>query len=394
VHYQRPSMFGRETVVLNANNLRAAIEALEAQRERGTLDEAAASAALAVLRAQLEEETLPEPAAERKQATVMFADMSGFTALSERTDAEEMRSLVNQCFDALGEVIARYGGHIDKFIGDELMVLFGAPVAMEDHAARALHAALDLHEKFARFNKEHATLRANPLALHTGVNSGLVVAGAIGTEAKREYTVMGDPVNVAARLVAHAAPGEVLVGEQTRRLAGDEFDFEDLGDLKLEGRARAQQVYRLRGLKSGPAVQPILARRAMVGRQNELAVLQEAVRTVAQNKRAHVVAVIGAAGIGKSRLRDELRTWLHSEDLNFSVLEGAALPRMTSTPYFIIADLLRNLLGVTHADSSASVRLRLEALQHELGADNVETAHTSRHPRRRLRGQRSHEELR
>lgn len=296
-------MFGGETRMPDANNLRAAIQALEAQRELGALDEAAADAGLAVLREQLrklEEGALPEPAAERKQATVMFADMSGFTALSERTDAEEMRSLVNQCFDALGEVIARYGGHIDKFIGDELMVLFGAPVAMEDHASRALHAALELHQKFAGFNEEHVTLRANPLALHTGVNSGLVVAGAIGTEAKREYTVIGDPVNVAARLVAQAAPGEILVGEQTRRLAGDEFDFEDLGNVELEGRARAQQVYRLRGLKSGPEVQPTFARRTMIGRQRELAVLQETVHGMARDKRAHAVAVIGAAGIGKS----------------------------------------------------------------------------------------------
>ena len=362
----------------DANNLRAAIESLAAQRDRGTLDEDAADAGLAVLREQLrklEEAARPEPAAERKQATVMFADMSGFTALSERTDAEEMRSLVNQCFDALGEVIARYGGHIDKFIGDELMVLFGAPVAMEDHAARALHAALELHDMFASFTREHVTLRANPLSLHTGVNSGLVVAGAIGTEAKREYTVMGDPVNVAARLVARAEPGEILVGDQTRRLAGAEFDFEDLGNVKLEGRARAQQVYRLRGLKSVPDVHSAIERRTMVGRRKELAALQETVCRVAADKRAHVAAVIGSAGIGKSRLRDELHAWVDGQALGFSVLEGAALPRMTTTPYYIIADLLRNLLGVTHADSAGTVRLRLEAQLRELGEKKPETAH-------------------
>lgn len=372
-------MFNGETRMPDANNLRAAIQALEAQREQGTLDDASANLALAALREQLRKlgERLPaESEAERKQITVMFADMSGFTALSERTDAEEVRALVNQCFEALGKVIARYGGHIDKFIGDELMVLFGAPVAIEDHAARALHAALELREKFAAFNQAHVTLRANPLALHTGVNSGLVVAGDIGTEAKREYTVMGDPVNVAARLVAQAAPGEILVGEQTRRLAGKEFDFEDLGNRALEGRARGLQVYRLQGLKEGgPELQPTSARRAMVGRQNELAVLQRTVREVAEVKRARAVTVVGAAGIGKSRLRDELRAWLDGERINFSVLEGAALPHMTTTPYFIIADLLRRQLGVTHVDSAASVRLRLEALLHELGADDMETAH-------------------
>jgi class 3 adenylate cyclase/tetratricopeptide (TPR) repeat protein len=372
-------MFSGETRMPDANNLRTAIQALETQREQGILDDASADLALAALREQLRklgERLPPESEAERKQITVMFADMSGFTALSERTDAEEVRALVNQCFEALGKVITRYGGHIDKFIGDELMVLFGAPVAIEDHAARALHAALELREKFAAFNQAHVTLRANPLALHTGVNSGLVVAGDIGTEAKREYTVMGDPVNVAARLVAQAAPGEILVGEQTRRLAGKEFDFEDLGSHALEGRARGLQVYRLQGLKEGGSeVQPTSSRRAMVGRQNELAVLQRTVREVAEVKRARAVAVVGAAGIGKSRLRDELRAWLDGERIGFSVLEGAALPHMTTTPYFIIADLLRKQLGVTHADSAASVRLQLETLLHELGTDDVETAH-------------------
>jgi class 3 adenylate cyclase/tetratricopeptide (TPR) repeat protein len=362
----------------DANNLRSAIQALESQRDQGILDAAAADAALGALREQLrklEETVAPEPEAERKQITVMFSDMSGFTALSERTDAEEVRSLVNQCFEAMGKVIARYGGHIDKFIGDELMVLFGAPVAMEDHAARALHAALDLRETFARFNQEHLVLQANPLTLHTGVNSGLVVAGAIGTEAKREYTVMGDPVNVAARLVARAESGEILVGEQTRRLAGKEFDFEDLGNLALEGRARTLNVYRLQGLNGSPEVQLPSARRAMVGRHDELAALQATVREVERDKRARVVAVIGAAGIGKSRLRIELRAWLDAESIDFSVLEGAALPHMTTTPYFVIADLLRKQLGVTHTDSAASVRLRLEALLHELGMDDAETAH-------------------
>jgi len=362
----------------DANDLLSAIHALEAQRDQGTLDPATADAALTALRAQLgtlDERTPTEPEAERKQITVMFADMSGFTALSERTDAEEVRSLVNQCFEALGKVIARYGGHIDKFIGDELMVLFGAPVAMEDHAARALRAALDLRETFARFNQEHVVLRANPLTLHTGVNSGLVVAGAIGTEAKREYTVMGDPVNVAARLVAKAAPGEILVGEQTRRLTGKEFDFKDLGNLALEGRARSLRVYRLQGLKAGLEIQSTSARRAMVGRQEELAILQATVREVDRDKRARVIAVVGAAGIGKSRLRDELRAWLDSERISFSVLEGAALPHMTTTPYFVIADLIRRQLGVAHTDSAASVRLRLETLLHELGIDDTEAAH-------------------
>ena len=155
--------------------LQAAIDALEAQRP--TLGDAAVDAALAPLRERIDALQATSTAGERKQITVLFADLSGFTALSERTDAEVARNLANVCFERIGQVVRRYGGYIDKFIGDELMVLFGAPVAMEDHAARALHAAQDIRDTFAAFSREHPQLQDHPLDLHFGVNSGLVVAG-------------------------------------------------------------------------------------------------------------------------------------------------------------------------------------------------------------------------
>ncbi|MGB2693673.1 MAG: adenylate/guanylate cyclase domain-containing protein, partial [Dehalococcoidia bacterium] len=211
------------------SQLKLAIDALEAQRQ--TLGDEAVEAALVGLRERIAalDQASQTSVGERKQITVMFADLSGFTALAERTDAEDARNLVNTCFERIGQVVSRYGGYIDKFIGDELMVLFGAPVAMEDHAARALYAALEIREMFAAFCQAHHQLRDQPLSLHFGVNGGLVVAGAIGTESKREYTVIGDPVNVAARLVAQAQAGEILVGEMTRRLVGQRFSFDDLG---------------------------------------------------------------------------------------------------------------------------------------------------------------------
>ncbi len=186
-------------------HLKTAIAALEAQRD--VLGEAGLAAALAPLLARvaaLEEPERPADAGERKQITVMFADLSGFTKLSENADAEDVRNLVNACFDCVGDVVTHFGGYIDKFIGDELMVLFGAPRAMEDHASRALHAALEMRDALAAFRLEHAPLRAHELSMHFGVNSGEVIAGEIGSESRRAYTVMGDAVNVAARLVARA----------------------------------------------------------------------------------------------------------------------------------------------------------------------------------------------
>ena len=373
-------MAGVETP--NIDELRAAIQALQAQRDSGLLDGTAGGMAIEALREQLqvlERGKQPAQQAERKQITVLFSDLSGFSALSEKEDAEEVRSLINECFDKLGQIILRYGGHIDKFIGDELMALFGAPIAMEDHASRALYASLELRDVFATFSESQRSLRVHSLSLHMGINSGLVVAGAIGTETKREYTVMGDPVNIAARLVARAGPGDILVGENTRRLAGDEFDYEDLGSLRLEGRAAEQRVYRVRGVQRGSASRrrpdPLTARHAMVGRQAQLRVLQDAMRQVAEGVSPKLVEVVGAAGIGKSRLRDEFRNWLVGTDLGVSLLEGSALSRMATTPYFPIADLLRKRLGVTDADSASIVRLRLEAALHEVGIDRADAAH-------------------
>ncbi|MCB0154185.1 MAG: adenylate/guanylate cyclase domain-containing protein, partial [Anaerolineae bacterium] len=118
---------------------------------------------------------------ERRRVTVMFADISGFTAMSEKLDPEEVRSMINLCFERLGQVVDRYDGHIDKFIGDEIMALFGAPVAHENDPERALRAALEMMATLDAFNREHAALLPKPLALHFGINSGLVIAGGIGT---------------------------------------------------------------------------------------------------------------------------------------------------------------------------------------------------------------------
>lgn len=359
------------------DELRAAIEALEAQRT--VLGDAAVAAAVVGLRqrlAALEQAAQPAPEGERKQTTVMFADLSGFTALAETADAEDIRNLVNACFERVGEVVKRYGGYIDKFIGDELMVLFGAPVAMEDHAPRALYAALEVRESFAAFNEEHPQLREYPLSLHFGINSGLVVAGAIGTEAKRDYTVMGDSVNVAARLVAQAQPGEILVGASTHRLVGERFELEDMGLTQFKGRAQPQQVYRLRhALAGAQAAGGVGSLSRMIGREAELRTIQEEFRNVVALRQPRSVAVVGPAGIGKSRLQREFRAWLEKAHPDVVILHGAALPHVTATPYFMIGEFLRNWLSVKEMDSAVDIRRRLETALAELGIGDQDVPH-------------------
>src|SRR5438874_4200536 len=176
--------------------LSAAITGLELQRS--SLGDAVVDPALAALREQLAQlETGRAPTGdERKLVTIVFADVSGFTALSEKLDPEAVRELINACFDWLVPVVQKYDGTIDKFIGDEIMALFGAPVAHEDDAERALRAALEMMDALAAFNRANGT----ELGLHLGINTGLVIAGKIGGRDCRDYSVMGDAVHLAALL--------------------------------------------------------------------------------------------------------------------------------------------------------------------------------------------------
>ena len=354
------------------DDLLAAIGAIEAQR--GVLGEAAVDAATGPLRVRLAElaEAAAPPVreAERKQITVMFADLSGFTTLSETADPEDVRNLINLCFERLGAVATRLGGYIDKFIGDELMVLFGAPQAMEDHAARALLAALEMREALVAFNTEHAALRSKPLGMHFGINSGLVIAGGMGLEARREYTVMGDPVNVAARLAAQAPTGAIFVGADTRRLVGSGFEFDPRGALTLEGRAQQVDVFELTAMIGTAQNTRPHTETALIGRADELRALQELLRDVTEAKRPRFVAVVGPAGIGKSRLLDEFQKWVAAEHPDVVLLTGSALAHTATTPYYVIADLVRRSLGIRELDAPAEIRSRLEARLQQLGIEN------------------------
>lgn len=366
--------FDWQNTVSESADLHAAIAALEAQRH--VLGEGTVIAASQALRARLVELQRSETAeAEWKQVTVLFADISGFTALSEAASAEDVRNTMNACFERMGEVAARYGGYIDKFIGDEMMVLFGAPRAQEAHAARALYAALEIREAVTRFNREGGQPLDRPLGVHLGVNSGLIVAGAIGTLDRRDYTVMGDAVNVAARLVARSAMGEILVGESTRHLGGHDFEFEHLGEVQLEGHRPAIVSRLLRARYSVPLRGGVSTRVRMLGREEELFQLQRAFHEINEFRQPRCVAVLGPAGIGKSRLQVEFLAWAHAEHADAAILLGNCLPHMATTPYFLFTDLLRKWLGVTQADSGAEVRERLENSLAGIGINDPGTVH-------------------
>ena len=178
---------------------------------------------------------------DRRMVSVMFADVSGFTSLSEHSDPEYIRDLMNECFEILVPIVLSYGGTIDKFIGDEIMALFGAPIAHEDDPERALKAALEMSESIQEFGKS----KSIEIDMHFGINTGLVVTGGIGSDGHKSYSVMGDTVNVASRLEDLSQKGEILVGFTTYRLTNKIFDFEVVDPVVLKGKSKEVLVYKL-----------------------------------------------------------------------------------------------------------------------------------------------------
>ena len=189
-----------------------------------------------------------EMGSDRRPVTVLFADLVGFTTVAERLDPEEVRALQGELFEEMASVIKGYDGFVEKFVGDAVMAVFGAPVAHEDDPERALHAALALHARTAALNGRWEPRLGNPLRLHVGVHTGPVVAGSLGAAADAAYAVTGDTVNTAARLQGTAPPGRTVVSAATYGLTRHAFSFEALGEIALKGKAEATTVYGLVGI--------------------------------------------------------------------------------------------------------------------------------------------------
>jgi class 3 adenylate cyclase len=353
--------------------IEAAIAALEAQRP--VLGDVAVDAALAGLRQKLGEleqaERRPKPAepradtAERKFVTVLFADISGFTALSEITDPESVRDIINACFDTFVPIVVRYGGTVDKFIGDEIMALFGAPASHEDDPARALFAALDMMSALKLFNRQRET----DLGVHIGINSGLVIAGGLGSKGRQQYSVMGDPVNVAARLETLSDTGQIFVGPDTYQLVEHLFDFEALPPVAIKGKHKLLPIYQLlrpkRESETGRGLSGL--RSPLVGRELQMDRLLGLMADLSQG-RGRTIAIAGEAGIGKSRLIAELRNESSADN---DWIEGRALSYTDCMGYWTARNLLQNLLGVAEDADLEEVGRRLNKAVAEVCPDEL-----------------------
>lgn len=248
-------------------------------------------------------------AAEKRVVTVLFADISGFTELSERLEPEEVSEIMNTVFDAMTDVIVENGGTIDKYIGDCLMALFGAPRSYGDDAERAVRSALRLQEEVGKLSKRFENDIGSKLEIRVGLNTGMVVAGFVGGQGHRNYTVMGDAVNLASRLEAECERGRVLVASNTQRSILNSYVTQDAGTFRVKGKSKPVQAFyvvRERETKVADLAAFFEGQGVpFLGRQGELDLLIDSLETVASLEMAHVVKVAGALGSGKSRLVTE-----------------------------------------------------------------------------------------
>ena len=330
--------------------LRAAVAALEGQRP--LLGDAVVEAALGSLREQLAAlEGEPRAEQQRKQVTVLFADVSGFTARSEAMDAEDVAETMNTLWALVDQAIVDGSGHVDKHIGDAVMALWGVDAAREDDAQRAVHTALAMQAAVGAFSATQSL----PVAMRIGINTGPVLLGQVGTRA--EFTAIGDAVNVASRL-EHAAPvGSVLISHDTYRHVRGVFDVQPRAPLAVKGKAEPVQTYVVLRAKrrafqlATRGVEGIETR--MVGRERELGRLLDAYTEAAALSQTRRTLVVGEAGVGKSRLIYEFDNWLEMRPETILYFRGRATPNLQNVAYSLFRDLFATRFDILDSDSAA-----------------------------------------
>ncbi len=295
-------------------------------------------------RASLEQMFAHLRSGEQRPATVLMADITGFSALGERADPEWLFNLIDDVLGELADCLVGHGAHIDKFVGDEVMALFGVPVAQERSVERALLAALAMRERMRALNDE-GRFGDVRLEIHTGINVGAVMVGPIGRRSHTDYTVIGDSVNVAKRLEDEAPPGEIYVSRAVRDAVGAAFEFERIGPLGLAGMAREVEVFRL--LRADQAL--LGQREAVVGRDSGVARRQEldqlgAFAAQVQEGKPSAIAIVGPPGIGKTHLIDGWRE--SASGAQFRAVSTTCHACSAYFPLLPLADVIARLIGL------------------------------------------------
>jgi class 3 adenylate cyclase/tetratricopeptide (TPR) repeat protein len=307
---------------------------------------------------------------ERRLATVMFAEILGYAEMVRSLDVEEVPRVISRCLTILNSCCTQYGGKVDKLSENVMMVVFGVPRSVEDAPKKAINAAIEMRESLAWFNQDEGL--KPPLGIRIGIHTGMVIAGPLGPGDTREYSIMGEPVELALQLKDASSPGEIAVGALTYRYTKNEFDYQELKPLAQKERREFVSVYRLLSAKAKVYRAPLGSERMiyseMVGRGGELDKLRLLVlKTI--NGEGAVVSIIGEAGIGKSRLIAELTQQDEMKRVNF--LLGRALSFGQNLSFHPLIDILKSWAGITDEDTALSTSQKLERAIREVHPEGV-----------------------
>ncbi len=296
---------------------------------------------------------------ERKHVTVLFSDLTGYTTMSEKLDPEEVKEITIRIFGEISKIVAKYDGFIEKYAGDAVMAIFGVPKAHEDDPIRAVKAAREIHELVDAISPDVKNRIGQPISMHTGINTGLVVTGEVDME-RGTHGIAGDTINLASRLSSLAEAGQILVDEDTFHQDEGYFIFESLEPATVKGKAEPVRIHKVLSQRDKPITIHRLSglRADLVGRNVEMAGLFEAVENLRQGK-GRVFSICGDAGTGKSRLVEEFKASLDLEQIQW--IEGHAYAYSQDIPYFPLVDLLNRLLHIEENDLPEKVREKVES---------------------------------
>ena len=294
---------------------------------------------------------------ERKHLTVLFSDLIGYTAMSERLDPEEVKEITTHIFGEISKIVNKYEGFIEKYAGDAVMALFGATTAHEDDPVRAIQAAREIHHIVHSLSPQYEERIEQPLTMHSGINTGLVVTGDVNLE-MGTHGVAGDTINVAARLSALGKADDILVAADTYTQTLGYFDFKELESANIKGKSKPIRVFKFLSQKDQPIkVHRLQGLRAeLIGRKVEMNQLSDAIAMLNQGK-GSALSICGTAGTGKSRLVADFRESLNMEEVQW--FEGHAYPYSQNIPYYPLIDLLSRALQIEEGDPRDEVREKI-----------------------------------
>jgi class 3 adenylate cyclase len=309
---------------------------------------------------------------ERKQVTIMFCDMAGFTELSERINPEEVYAIMDKIYEILIHKVHDYGGTVNEMTGDGVMALFGAPIALEDAPQRAIRAAYAIHREMVKFYDQTRTEKSlSPIKMRIGIHTGPVVVGTLGNNLRVEFKAVGDTVNLASRMEGLAEPGTTYVTETTFKATEGLFRFEALGEKYVKGKEDPVKVYRVIAPSTRRTRFDVSAERGLtpfIGREREIEILLDGFESV-KSGRGQAFSIMGEAGVGKSRLLYEFRKVIANENVTF--LEGKSLPYNRGKAYHPVTDILKSNFDIHGDDGHVEIKAKMSRGIKELEVDET-----------------------